>query len=145
MIFPLVDNAIGFIRDIYSSFFVDKNDKLQADVKMKEFDTKIQALKESGELEQKAKQYDLAIAEAQHRSIFVAGWRPSIGWICSISLGLVWIPQFSLASYFWILECFKVHHFVTYPINISELMCMIGTLLPTAILRSFDKWKGVTK
>ena len=26
-------------------------------------------------------------AEATHRSIFVAGWRPFIGWICGIGLG----------------------------------------------------------
>lgn len=29
--------------------------------------------------------------EAQHRSLFVAGWRPFIGWICGLGLGNVYI------------------------------------------------------
>ncbi len=29
----------------------------------------------------------LSIIEAGHRSIFVAGWRPAVGWICAIGIG----------------------------------------------------------
>ena len=29
-------------------------------------------------------QIELNKIEAQHRSIFVAGWRPAIGWVCAI-------------------------------------------------------------
>ncbi len=29
--------------------------------------------------------------EAQHRSLFVAGWRPFIGWICGLGLANVYI------------------------------------------------------
>lgn len=29
--------------------------------------------------------------EAQHRSIFVAGWRPAIGWVCAVSLAYPFI------------------------------------------------------
>ena len=29
--------------------------------------------------------------EAQHRSLFVAGWRPFIGWICGLGLGYAFI------------------------------------------------------
>ena len=31
-------------------------------------------------------QVDVNKAEAQHRSIFVAGWRPFIGWVCGFAL-----------------------------------------------------------
>lgn len=31
-------------------------------------------------------QTDINKAEAEHRSLFVAGWRPFIGWICGLSL-----------------------------------------------------------
>ena len=31
-------------------------------------------------------QVELNKVEAQHRSIFVAGWRPAIGWCCAIGL-----------------------------------------------------------
>ena len=29
--------------------------------------------------------------EAQHRSLFVAGWRPAIGWVCAIGLAFPFI------------------------------------------------------
>lgn len=31
-------------------------------------------------------QAEISKIEAQHRSIFVAGWRPAIGWICALGL-----------------------------------------------------------
>ena len=37
------------------------------------------------------KQLEVNLAEAKHRSIFVAGWRPAIGWICGIALFLQYI------------------------------------------------------
>ena len=36
-------------------------------------------------------QVELNKVEAQHRSIFVAGWRPAIGWICAAGLGMIFI------------------------------------------------------
>ena len=36
-------------------------------------------------------QVELNKVEAQHRSIFVAGWRPAIGWICAMGLGMIFI------------------------------------------------------
>lgn len=36
-------------------------------------------------------QTEINKTEAQHRSIFVAGWRPFIGWICGIGLGFTFI------------------------------------------------------
>ena len=31
-------------------------------------------------------QLEINKAEASHRSVFVAGWRPAIGWICALGL-----------------------------------------------------------
>jgi hypothetical protein len=33
-------------------------------------------------------QLDINKEEAKHRSIFVSGWRPFVGWVCSIAHGL---------------------------------------------------------
>jgi len=32
-------------------------------------------------------QTDIDMAEAQHPNVFVAGWRPFVGWVCGFSLG----------------------------------------------------------
>lgn len=47
---------------------------------------KIKALQEPGKL-----QVELNKIEAQHRSVFVAGWRPFIGWVCGIGLSFPFV------------------------------------------------------
>lgn len=47
---------------------------------------RIKALQYPGEL-----QVELNKIEAGHRSIFVAGWRPAIGWICAIGISFPFI------------------------------------------------------
>lgn len=48
---PIVDNVIGFVRDIFGATFVNKTDKLKSEVALKEFDARVKALKASGEIE----------------------------------------------------------------------------------------------
>jgi hypothetical protein len=36
-------------------------------------------------------QSEIGKMEAQHRSVFVAGWRPFIGWVCGTGLGFVFV------------------------------------------------------
>ena len=36
-------------------------------------------------------QADINMQEAAHRTIFVAGWRPFIGWVCGTGLGFVFV------------------------------------------------------
>src|SRR4051812_15400577 len=38
---------------------------------------------------------------AKSESIFVAGWRPFIGWVAGFTLAIYYIPQFSVATYMW--------------------------------------------
>ncbi|MDQ6974821.1 MAG: 3TM-type holin, partial [Mariprofundaceae bacterium] len=38
-------------------------------------------------------QIELNKIEAAHRSIFVAGWRPAIGWVCAAGLGWQFVMQ----------------------------------------------------
>lgn len=79
--------------------------------------------------------------EAQHQSLFVAGWRPAIGWICVTGLGynfllyplLTWFVVFSGADF-------------APPALLSEnLMELVLGMLGLGALRTFEKYKGVTK
>lgn len=36
-------------------------------------------------------QVELNKVEAQHRSVFVAGWRPFIGWVCGVGLAFAFL------------------------------------------------------
>lgn len=56
----------------------------------------------NGELQKVTGQLEINKAEAAHASIFVAGWRPAIGWVCALALAFQFLIRpvligFSLA------------------------------------------------
>ncbi len=46
----------------------------------------LQKLEQSGQLQMVLSQMAVNQQEAAHSSLFVAGWRPFIGWVCGVSL-----------------------------------------------------------
>ena len=48
-------------------------------------------------------QVELNKIEAAHRSIFVAGWRPAVGWVCAAGVAWAYIghPIFQWAAALW--------------------------------------------
>ena len=86
-------------------------------------------------------QLDINKQEAAHRSIFVAGWRPFIGWSCGIALAwpYVGVPilQFILA---------QTGHLIDLPaLDMSQMMPVLMGLLGLGGLRTFEKFKKVSK
>lgn len=77
--------------------------------------------------------------EAQHRSIFVAGWRPYLGWICGTGVGYQFI--FRPISNGVLDFFFSVTPFVS--LDLYEIMLLLGTLLGASWLRNRDKSAGV--
>ncbi len=87
-------------------------------------------------------QVEVNKAEAQHKSVFVAGWRPFIGWTCGIALA---------------------YHFVIAPLilfgvgivgaeipalpafDMDSLMTVLLGMLGLGGLRTYEKQKGLTK
>lgn len=90
-------------------------------------------------------QVELNKIEASHRSVFVAGWRPFIGWICGISLGVYFIPQFALASYMWVTICLDKGELVAYPATGDSLFELVLAMLGMGALRTFEKMNGKAK
>ena len=109
-------------------FSGEEKEKLK--LQMKEIDAKL-----------KEKQLDINKAEASHRSIFVSGWRPFLGWISGLSIGYVYLfqPVFDM-----ILQMFdiKVDWVV---LDLDQLMPLVLGMLGLGGLRSFEKAKGLTK
>lgn len=83
--------------------------------------------------------------EAQHRSVFVAGWRPSIGWVCAISLGAYYIPQYVLASILWVRVCWVAQTLSPYPVNADGLLELVLALLGLGSIRMLEKIAGKAK
>tara|TARA_R110002049_G_scaffold108650_2_gene257152 strand:+ start:45 stop:440 length:396 start_codon:yes stop_codon:yes gene_type:complete len=80
--------------------------------------------------------------EATHKSIFVAGWRPFIGWTCGVAL--CW--HFVLAP-ITIFVCAYLS--VSIPelptFDMGSLMTVLMGMLGLGGLRTYEKQKGLTK
>ena len=79
-------------------------------------------------------QLDVNKVEAAHKSLFVAGWRPFVGWICGI--GLLYNILISQVLGIWS-EVPEVDPTLLTPI----LMGMLGM----GAMRSYEKTKGVQR
>ena len=80
-------------------------------------------------------------AEGQHRSIFVAGWRPFIGWTCGFALAYTYVIQ-PMASF--ILG--QTGYLIQLPeVDMTLMMPVLLGMLGLGGLRTFEKFKKVSK
>lgn len=87
-------------------------------------------------------QVEVNKAEAQHRSIFVAGWRPFIGWVCGIALAY----HFVLAPLIVFGVAWSGAAIPEIPtFDMDSLMTVLLGMLGLGGMRSFEKAKGLTK
>ena len=86
-------------------------------------------------------QLEINKAEASHRSIFVAGWRPFIGWTCGIALmaHFVIFPATDFITANMGLEIPPMPAF-----DMDSLMTVVLGMLGLGGMMSFEKMKGVT-
>lgn len=84
-------------------------------------------------------QVELNKVEAQHRSIFVAGWRPFIGWICGVNLLYLVLLRDLIA---WAIANFAPQ--VTPPpaIGLDISVELVTALLGLGALRTVEKFGG---
>ena len=87
----------------------------------------------------------LNTVEARHRSVFVAGWRPYIGWVAGTCIALFYIPQFVMGTFLWCKICLASGTLVQYPIQAAHLFELVGLMLGFGGLRTWEKKAGVTK
>jgi hypothetical protein len=90
-------------------------------------------------------QLDINKAEAQNPSVFMAGWRPSIGWIGAIALGYQFI-LYPLLLWVWaILEAktwVPAGAKAPLPLQADMLFAIVTGMLGIAGMRSYEKVKG---
>jgi len=86
-------------------------------------------------------QLDINKTEAAHRSIFVSGWRPFIGWSCGLAMCLNFLI-FPLASF----VLAQTGHLIELPkLDMSEMMPVLMGILGLGGLRTVEKIKQVSK
>jgi len=99
-------------------------------------------LKLAGEQDFQAtiKQIEVNIQEAQHQSIFVAGWRPFVGWICGLGLAYQAILHNLIE---WLSG---IYGFPVPPAPDSDvLIYVLGGLLGLGALRTYERNAKLSK
>jgi hypothetical protein len=80
--------------------------------------------------------------EAASNSIFKSGWRPFIGWVC----GTAFAYHFVLQPVLIFVMTYAGHPVPALPeFDMASLMTVLGGLLGLGGLRTFEKYKGITK
>ena len=87
------------------------------------------------------KQLDVNAKEASHRSVFVAGWRPAIGWCGALALFFAFILSPCIEWY----AKFSGMDIVPPAIETGPLLAIVTSMLGVAGMRSFEKAKGIAK
>jgi len=131
----MIQTLIAPVTGLLDKFIEDKDQKAK-------LAHEIATMSERHIQEQVMGQLEINKAEAQHRSIFVAGWRPFIGWTCGIALA--W--HFVLAP---VVIFGAGYAGVTLPdlptFDMNSLMTVLLGMLGLGGLRTYEKSKGLTK
>ncbi len=86
-------------------------------------------------------QLDVNKTEAAHRSVFIAGWRPFIGWSLGFSLAWTYLCQPILTF-----ALIQAGYGVELPsLDMAEMMPVLMGMLGLGGLRTFEKYKSVSK
>ncbi|BBM03796.1 3TM-type holin [Microbulbifer sp. GL-2] len=121
-------------------------------VKRAEEVRKLEELRQKGDLAELDARVQLLLgqlkvneAEARHKSIFVAGWRPWIGWVGGLALAYQFV-LYPLLCWVWAIYSAKgsILTGVTPPpvLETGALFSMITAMLGIGAMRSYDKNRG---
>ncbi len=89
---------------------------------------------------QNTAQANINAQEATHRSLFVAGWRPAIGWICAISIAFTYIVKPYIFPFLYAAYPALVH----LPPMDGGMLELALSILGLASLRTYEKHKGLS-
>jgi hypothetical protein len=86
-------------------------------------------------------QLNINAEEAKHDSIFVAGWRPFVGWVCGASFAYTFILQ-PFAVFVTVLFAWQAPPLPS--LDMMPMLTVLGGMLGLGAMRSYEKVKGET-
>ncbi len=132
---PILGDIFDAVKDLASELIVDKDKKNEILYKIEELRDK-----SDERLHQELLgQIEINKVEAAHPSIFVAGWRPFVGWVCGI--GLSWAVV--LSPFVESIARFCGWAGTMPTLQVEVLMTLLLSMLGIGAQRSFEKAKGV--
>lgn len=123
---PVVDKLVGLIPDPAAAA-----------------KAKAEALQQLMDAAQKADAAQLEVnrVEAASGNMFVAGWRPFVGWVCAAGCAWNWI---GLPIALFAVEA-AGHPLLLRPADLSEMLPLLLGMLGMGGMRTFEKVQGVSR
>lgn len=138
---PIIATLLPMLTSVIDKIIpnVAEREKAKAELALKLAEQETELLKLFTQIDQG--QIDINKEEAKSSSLFVAGWRPYVGWVCGFGCSWAFVLK-PIAD--WALAV--AHSTVTTPVlNTAELMSLLLGLLGMGAIRSFEKVKGVAR
>jgi hypothetical protein len=126
----LLDTVFSTISTVLDRVIPDKNKRAEAE-------EQLQTLLTSQDFQIAVEQIKVNAIEAQSDSFFKSGWRPSVGWICSIAFGLHFVI-FPILN--WLLMLCGQSPILV-PFQMDTLLTVLLGLLGMGTLRTVEKMK----
>ena len=131
----MIQALIGPVTGLLDKFIEDKDQK-------NKLAHEIATMAEKQMHEANMGQIEINKAEAQHRSIFVAGWRPFLGW--GLAFAMIWHFVFAPMIIFGFAYAgMEAPYLPTF--DMDSLMTVLLGMLGLGGLRTVEKVKGLTK
>jgi len=130
----VIDKLIGPVTSLLDKFVEDKDQKAKL-----AHEVATMAQRHAQELAKA--QLEVNKAEAQHKSIFVSGWRPAVGWCCVFGMmGNFMVIPFAN----FVLALLEID--VSVPlIDTATMMPVLMGMLGLGAMRTYEKRTGVSK
>ena len=125
---PIVGALIGPITGLLEKVVPDLD-------KRKELAHEIATLAEKQAHSQIMAQIQVNKQEAAHKSLFVAGWRPSVGWVCCTAL----------ASNYIIFPLLKAAGVDVAALDLATMLPILLGMLGLGGMRTYEKRTGVAR
>jgi len=117
----VVNDALGGVNKILDTVVTTSVERGKIDIEFNQLQTKINEL------------------EASSSSLFVSGWRPFVGWVCSFGVGFNYIIRpllnYVLAVFYPLVEQME-------SLDMSQLMPLLMGMLGFGALRTYEKVKN---
>ena len=126
----IVESVVGVAGKVLDKFVEDKDLKAKLEAELKSQIISLDLAQAQANIEQ-----------AKHSSVFIAGARPAIMWICAFGLGWLFVFQPIPVWLFAVLGS----HLVLPVLETEGLMPLTLSLLGLGSMRSFEKHKGIQR
>ena len=132
-----IGSIIESVGKVAGDLVTTEKEKRELDLREKELDQKTDLA-----------QIEVNKAEAQHSSVFVAGWRPAIGWVGVAAMAYQFLLYpLMLWGWTWMQGIGWIPSELKAPpvLEADQLWVILSGILGIAGMRSFEKTKGVAR